>query len=51
MGKNMDKEQQKKLLEKDWEEIRDLQNLETQLIDITYNIRKKIEKIKRRKYI
>lgn len=47
----MNKENQRLLLEKDWELIRDLQNLEIKLNNITYDIRKKIDKIKRRKYI
>jgi len=47
----MEKETIELLNQKDWELIRDLQNLESKLIDMTYQIRKKIDKIKRRKNI
>jgi hypothetical protein len=47
----MDKETTELLNQKDWELIRDLQNMESKLIDLTYQVRKKIDKIKRRKNI
>ena len=46
----MEKIESEILLQKEMEHIRDLTNLERKLIDKTYQIRTKIEKIKRRKY-